>query len=101
MKPVGRFLLSRRAKKDLAEIRHYIAQDNLSAADRLVDEFFDLFHLLARNPQIGELRAELRPNLRSISHGNYVVFFYPMREGAEIAGVVHGARDMDSIFRPE
>lgn len=96
---MSRFRLSPRAKTDLAEIRRYIAQDNPPAADHFVGEFFDLFFLLARNPEIGQKRSELRPNLCSISHGNYVVFFYSMREEVEIAGVVHGARDVDALFR--
>ena len=98
---MNRFRLSLRAKTDLTEIHHYISRDNPPAADRFVSEFFDLFHLLARNPEIGQLRPELRPNLRSISHGNYVVFFYSMNDGVEIAGVVHGARDIDTLFRAE
>jgi toxin ParE1/3/4 len=98
---MNRFRLSLRAKTDLAEIHRYIAQDAAPAADRFVGEFFDLFHLLARNPEIGQQRTELRPSLRSISHGSYVVFFYPMVDGVEIAGVVHGARDVDALFRAE
>ena len=96
---MNRFRLSLRAKTDLATIHRYIAQDAAPAADRYVAEFFDLFHLLAKNPEIGQLRAELRPNLRSISHGSYVIFFYPMVGGVEIATVVHGARDVDALFR--
>src|SRR5882672_2092112 len=96
---MNRFRLSRRAETDIAEIRHYIALDNATAADRFVGELFDLFQLLGRNPEIGQQRHDLRPKLRSISHGNYAVFFYPANEGAEIAAVVHGARDIDSLFR--
>ena len=71
---MNRFRLSRRAETDIAEIRHYIAQDNATAADAFVGELFDLFQLLGRNPEIGQQRQDLRPNLRSISHGNYAVF---------------------------
>jgi toxin ParE1/3/4 len=98
---MSRFRLSPRATTDLAEIRRYIAQDNPPAADHFVGEFFDLFYLLARNPEIGQPRGELRSDLRSISHSQYVVFFYPMKDGVEIAGVVHGARDVESLFRTE
>jgi len=87
---MSRFRLSPRAKTDLADIRRYIAQDNASAADRFVGEFFDLFQLLAGNPEIGQQRDELRPNLRSISHGQYVVFFYPMQDGVEIVACPRG-----------
>lgn len=96
---MSRFRLSRRAETDIAEIRHYIAQDNAAAADKFVGELFDLFQLLGRNPEIGQQRHDLRANLRSISHGNYAVFFYPANDGAEIVAVVHGARDIDVLFR--
>ena len=43
---------------------------------------------------MGQQRDDLRPNLRSFTHGNYVAFFYPMAEGIEVAAVVHGARDV-------
>ena len=95
---MNRFRLSKRAEADLAEIRRYIAQDNVSAADRFIGGLFDLFQSLGQNPEIGQQRPDLRPNLRSISHGNYVVFFYPVQDGAEIVGVIHGARDIDSLF---
>ena len=61
--------------------------------------FLISFNCLGRNPEIGQQRPDLRPNLRSISHGNYVVFFYSAKDGAEIVGVVHGARDIDTLFR--
>jgi hypothetical protein len=32
-------------------------------------------------------------------HGNYVVVFYPVKNGTENAAVVHGARDIDALFR--
>lgn len=95
---MNRFRLSQRAEADIAEIRRYIAQDNSIAADRFVGELFDLFQLLGQNPEIGQLRSDLRPDLRSISQGNYVIFFYPAKDGAEIVGVVHGARDVDTMF---
>lgn len=94
-----RFRLSTRARADLAEVHHYISADNPAAADRFVDEFFELFQLLAENPLIGQERSDLRPSLRVISHGEYAVLFYPLTDGAEIVGVVHGARDIELQFR--
>ncbi len=96
---MNRFRLSQRAETDIAQIRYYIASDNVSAADKFVGDLFDLFQLLGKNSEIGQQRHDLRSNLRSISHGNYVVFYYPSDQGAEIVAVVHGARDIDAIFR--
>jgi toxin ParE1/3/4 len=94
-----RFRVSRRAETDIATIRRYIAQENPTAADKFVAELFGLFQTLGRSPEIGQQRPDLRAHLRSISHGSYVVFYYPARSGAEIVAVVHGARDIDTIFR--
>lgn len=41
------FRLSPHAFQDIDSIWEYIAQDNLDAADRLRDEFFDAFEKLA------------------------------------------------------
>jgi hypothetical protein len=30
---------------------------------------------------------------------NYLILYFPMRAGVEIAGVVHGAQDVESQFR--
>src|SRR5690242_2610867 len=94
-----RFRPSGRAETDFADIRQYIAGNNVTAPDKFVRELFDLFQLLSQSPQIGEERPDLRPELRSISHGNYVVFYYPAESGAQIVGVVHGARDIGRLFR--
>jgi toxin ParE1/3/4 len=101
MKTMRRFRLSTRAQADLADVHHYIAADNVSAADKFIEGLFSLFHLLAESPGIGQERSDLRPNLRTISHGKYVVLFYAMRDGVEIVGVVHGARDIEALFRTD
>jgi len=41
------------AEEDLIDLWLYIAQDNPSAADRLLDEIEDKCSLLAANPQLG------------------------------------------------
>jgi toxin ParE1/3/4 len=98
---MNRFRLSKRAETDVAEIRRNIAKDNESAANRFVGELFDLFQSLGRSPEIGQIRSELRPNLRSFSHGNYVVLYYSENDRAGIVGIVHGARDIDAILPQE
>ena len=96
---MGRFRLSTLAREDLAGIHRYIATENESAADRLIERLFGAFLLLAENPGIGQARSDLRPELRTLTNGNYVVLFYPIRNGVEIAGIIHGARDVEALFR--
>ena len=95
---MSRFRLAHLARTDLAEIREYVARDKPVAADRLIATLFDRFHLLAKNPQMGEGRPELGQGLRSFSVGNYVVVYRPVSEGVEIARVVSGYRDIEALF---
>ena len=86
------------AARDLDEIRQYIAENNPAAAVRLVEEVTELFHRLAEFPLIGRSREELVPKLRSFPVGNYVIFYQPISDGVEIVRVLHGSRDIESLF---
>jgi toxin ParE1/3/4 len=93
-----RFWLSPLAKSDLAAIRHHIRQDKPMAADRQIARFFEVFQALAANSALGQKRPEMGPNLRSFCVGSYVVFYRPRKQGVEIARVMSGYRDIDSLM---
>lgn len=95
---MSRFSLSHLARQDLAEIHEKVARNKPSAARRLLKNFFDRFRLLADYPDLGEKRDDLRPNLRSFSLGNYVIFFYSDGEGVHIVRVAHGAQNITASF---
>ncbi|MGH9831991.1 MAG: type II toxin-antitoxin system RelE/ParE family toxin [Blastocatellia bacterium] len=86
------------AAEDLLEIWQYTADDNEAAADKLLDEIDRASKMLARNPQAGRDRPELAPRLRSFPVGRYILFYRPIDDGVEIVRVLHGSRDIDSIF---
>lgn len=86
------------ARDDLHAIWEYVAQDNLAAAERLVDRIEELGHLLAAHPQLGRRREELAPTLRSFPTGRYLIFYRPIPDGIEIVRVLHAAQDIDSLF---
>lgn len=92
------FRVSSLAMDDLVDIRTYIAKDNPPAGDRQIGAFFDRFHMLACNPDMGEVRPELGLGLRIFSVGNYVIVFRRMAGGVEIARVVSGYRDLLALF---
>lgn len=48
-----RYIFGRDAADDLDQIWDYIAQDNVSAADRLINKLFDAFTELAKKSRIG------------------------------------------------
>jgi toxin ParE1/3/4 len=86
------------AEADLFDIALHIAEDSLAASERFLDSFNDKFKLLASAPEIGRLREELAPGLRSFPVGSYVVFYQPIKDGVEIVRVLHGSRDIPSLF---
>ena len=47
---------------------------------------------------MGRPRGELAPRLRSFPVGPYVLFYRPTPNGIEVARVLHGARDIPSLF---
>lgn len=93
--------LSDQAKEDLVGIWEYIAQDNPSAADRLLQTLVQKYKLLAENPGIGRLREELRPSLRSFAVGNYLLLYRPTPEGIAVFRILHGARDLEGLLERE
>ena len=92
------YLISDPAAADLDEIAAYIAADNPDAAFALLLKFDDRFALLAEQPKSGRERRELAPALRSTVEGRYVIFYCEIANGVEIIRVLHGARDIDSLF---
>jgi toxin ParE1/3/4 len=53
---------------------------------------------LTPRAEAGRERPELAPRLRSFPAGRYVLFYRPIGGGIEIVRVLHGSRDIDSIF---
>lgn len=83
---------------DLSEIWAYIAEDSIANADAFAALIDNKPHLLAKQPGMGRSRPELGQGLRSFVVGHYVVFYRPGSKGIEIVRVLHGARDIDTIF---
>jgi toxin ParE1/3/4 len=83
---------------DLVEISLHIAEANPSAADRWLDVIGEKCQMLSRMPEIGKRRLDLAPGLRSLAVGNYVIFYRPISDGIQIIRVLHGARDIPSLF---
>jgi toxin ParE1/3/4 len=90
--------VTRLAQSDIDQIHDHIAIDNPTAALRWVQRTRRQFKFLAANPGVGELRHEVRPAMRCFSHGNYAIFFRIVEDAIEIVRVVHGRRDVDTLF---
>ena len=89
-----RVRFSRQAADDVEEIASFIARGDLNAALRFYDQLDRLRDRLARSPHLGRQRPELAPGLRSCPLGNYLVYYLPTSDGAVIARVLSGFRDI-------
>ena len=95
---MSRYQLTKEADNDLLEIWLHISQDDFDAAESVLAEMLGKFEILAAHPKLGRLRPELAPTIRSFPAGRYILFYRDIRGGVEIIRVLHGARDIDSIF---
>lgn len=64
-------------ESDLLEIWLYIAADNQTAADRLLDQMDAGIRRLAKSPRLGIARPELGPHVRSFPIGRYLIYYRP------------------------
>jgi toxin ParE1/3/4 len=83
------------AEIDIASIWNYVAADNITAADRLIDRIERSFDMLAEQPLAGRARSDLAPRLRSFPVGSYVIFYIPVADGVEVVRVMSGRQDID------
>ncbi len=86
------------ARADLLRIWRHIAQDNIEAADRLLDTIDEKCRLIATQPRMGQARPELASMVRSVPVGNYLLFYQPIPQGIEAVRVLHGARNIQQLF---
>ena len=86
------------ALQDLDDIWDYIAQDNPQVADHFIDKVEKQCRLLAEFPNIGTSCDALLPGLRFLVVDKYVLFYIALDDGIEVVRVLHGARDLESLF---
>ncbi len=89
------------AQADLLDIWLRIASDSPANADRFLDVLDQKMHLLASSPRMGRPRPELRDGLRSFPVDHYVIFYCEVHQGINIVRVLHGARDIESLFHDD
>ena len=91
---------SAQARADLLRIWLYVAEDSEPAADRLLEVIEEKIMRLAIFPEMGSPRDDIRPDLRSLTHGRYLVFYRyePIDDQVRILTVVEGERDLNDLF---
>lgn len=100
---MNNYILSEDAELDLVEIWDYIAEDNINAADNLVDKIFESFKKLSQMPNMGHRRPEwTKRNLRFWNIKRYLVI-YQINENKRITiiRVLNGFRDIAELLDTE
>lgn len=90
--------ISDAAKEDLKAIWDYLARSNPAAASKLLKELKDKFSMLSQHPNVGKPQPQLLVNLYSFPHKNYLIFYQPTNTGIDVVRVLHGSRDIESLF---
>jgi plasmid stabilization system protein ParE len=88
------FLLHPAADSDLDEIWEYVAEDNIDAADRLLEEFHNAIGTLVSFPQSGHVRPDLssRP-VRFQVLRDYLIAYVPDSNPLVVLAFLHGRRN--------
>ena len=86
------------AEKDLEGVFAYLREHSENAVMRLAESIDQRTAILAANPGIGRDRSDLIEGLRSSAIEKFVLFFRLKGTTLEIVRLLHGARDIDSIF---
>jgi toxin ParE1/3/4 len=84
-----------RARLDLIEIWNYIADDNETAADRLLRRIDEALLMLAKTPLAGRSRPELGADMRSFPIGNYILFYVVQPNAIDVVRILSRYRDID------
>jgi toxin ParE1/3/4 len=91
------FRLSPEAEADIEQIvldRRY----NPIAARRWSVEIHRRLERLGQMPRIGALRAEVRPDLRTLPFGSYLMLYREIGDGVEVVRVIHGGRQWQDLL---
>jgi toxin ParE1/3/4 len=94
-----RVVWSPEAEQDLLDIWAYLAREaSTRVADEQLRSIDRVCDMLSEAPLLGRSRDELLPGIRSIAAQPYVIFYRAPATHIEVVHVLHGSRDIDTIF---
>ncbi len=92
------------AERDIEESFVFIGEQDLDAGIRFLVSCEETFEFLAKMPMVGSPREFRSSRLRNVrvwtvkGFEDHLIFYRPTDDGIEIVRVLHGARDLESIF---
>lgn len=100
-----RIIIRDKARFDVIETGYYIAVDSLDAADRFAQAVDTAYRQLAEMPDIGALREYKNAELSGMrmwpvpGFRKHLIFYNATKEEVRIIRVLHGAQDIEALFR--
>ena len=97
-----------RARVDLLEQFVYFGEEeSIDLAERYFTAVDETCALLVKQPRIGGLYDSGIPELAGLRRisvkgfENYLIFYLPHSGGIDVIRVIHGARDIENLFKAE
>ncbi len=94
------------AKRDLSDHFVFLGENaSVAVARRFLHASNVSFQALAQMPELGAQRGFRDPRWSAVrtwpvkGFERYLIFYRPLTDGVEILRVVHGARDIERLFR--
>jgi toxin ParE1/3/4 len=97
-------ILMPRAREDIKQIAAYIKEDSPQSSLAFRHTLENIYEVLLELPEIGTTRNYHNPEMKGLrmlpvrKFDKYLIFYRSTLEGLEIVRVVHGARDLPSLF---
>ena len=97
-------ILTPRAREDVKQIAAYIAEHSPQSSTAFRHTLENIYEDLLDLPEIGTSRSFHNSEMKGLrmlrvrKFDKYLIFYRTIPEGLEIARVVHGARDLPSLF---
>ena len=83
----------------LNEIYEYIAQDNIDAAQTVIEEIRAKVRHLAKFPDMGFIyREEPEGQIRILLYGHYRIAYIRIAEQINVLGIFHGSLDIEKYI---
>jgi toxin ParE1/3/4 len=92
------YIIAPSASGDLNNIADYFLTVNVSAGEKLFQEFNQKCKNLANFPKMGKSYNHIKPNLRGLTLNSYIIFYRIIDDTIEILRVVNGRQDLEFIF---
>jgi toxin ParE1/3/4 len=97
-------ILTPQAREDIKQIATYIKEDSPQSSLAFRHTLENIYEVLLELPEIGTARNFHNPEMKGLrmlpvrKFTKYLIFYRSTPEGLEIVRVIHGARDLPSLF---